>query len=307
MGFMTREPELFTTPERLLPGVRSVVSFAIPYSGKAPSHCPIGYGRIARYAWGRDYHRVLKKKLKTLVARLSEICGEAIDSRSFSDAVPLLERAYAEQNGLGFFGKNSLLIRPGVGSYFFIADLLLAHDIVGIPVRAEQKVQGCGACSRCVSSCPTGAIVRDGTIDSRRCISYLTIEKVGPFDEWEKGAIGEWLFGCDICQEVCPFNHRSHRGKGFAVISEFSEEEGSGALLSLSEIISMRNDEDFLERFAGTPLMRPGREGLIRNACAVAVNTKATEVRSALEGAINDESYLVQTYAKNAIAALIRN
>lgn len=282
MQYMLRPPEHYTRLEHLLSGVRSILLVAAPYTRAAVPPLPAGCGRIARYAWGRDYHRALKKNLTRAVEQV--IGNQAVngtDYRIFTDAVPLLERALGAAAALGFIGRNSLLIHPSTGSYNFLAEALLKLDIepdiagAGFPGRADSSdkraapAAGCGSCRRCIPACPTNAIVGDGQVDSRRCISYLTIEKKTAFSKWESEAIGDWLFGCDICQEVCPFNS-SPDG---AALSAFDAEEGAGPFIELGSVFSLRTDEEFARRFAGTPLMRAGRLGLLRNAISVAVNT----------------------------------
>ena len=168
-----------------------------------------------------------------------------------------------------------MLIRPGLGSYFFLSEVIL--DIGVSSGRSLQLANvgnshGCGSCYRCAPYCPTGAIVSDGVIDSARCISYLTIEKKSNFTFSETKAVGEWIFGCDLCQECCPFNHKQHLGLGGDFLTEFRSEFGSGSSLALEEVLNISDNEQYLEKFAGTPLMRAGRTGLIRNALANCYN-----------------------------------
>lgn len=288
MGFMQRSPDLLCNPKAIFDKANSILVFALYYDRGPMPPFERGYGKVARYAWGKDYHKVIKKKLKQLLAVLQEKCGEQIEFRYFSDAVPLLERAIAKNAGLGFVGKNSLLIRPKSGSYFFIAEILSNLEI------SENKLalldEDCGSCNNCISNCPTQAIVGERVIDAKRCISYLTIEKKGILNEWEREALGEWIFGCDVCQEVCPFNHQSLKKEEPPQLEEFSKSAGVGPLLRLSEILSIRTHEEYVGRFAGTALMRAGRESLVRNAALVAANTAAETAAEALRQALYEDS-----------------
>jgi epoxyqueuosine reductase len=305
MRFMARDPSLLCNPQMLLSSARTIASFLIPYSGEKTGPCPVGYGRVARYAWGRDYHSVLRKRLKRLVATLRSQLGPALEARAWSDAVPLLERAWAQRAGLGFIGKNTMLIRPRVGSFTLIADL-----VMNVEISEDEKTEGppaarasCGSCQRCLNNCPTGAIVEPYRIDARKCISYLNIEKTGMLAVPERKALGDWLLGCDICQEVCPFNH----DPALPELSELSAAAGSGPFLKLSELLQLRSDQEFLARFAGTPLMRPGREGILRNAACVAVNSRVFDLLPVLIAtAQEDSSPLLRAHALFAVVELGR-
>ncbi len=259
MDYLARQIPLREHPVHLLPGARSVVAVALNYNQPNPPRP--GYPRIARYALGRDYHKVLRGKLRALGRFLDrEYPGSA--SRACVDSAPIFERDFAHLAGLGWFGKNTMLINSRRGSWFFLG-LLLTTVPLALDVAAAG---GCGSCRRCVDACPTGAIVFDEErwqIDSRRCISYLTIERDGPHDVDTHG----WTFGCDICQEVCPFN----------------EPRPSQPLRSLptleADFLKLR-DWPSLERLAvvgdrewdvltqGSAVRRPGVAGLRRNARA---------------------------------------
>lgn len=262
--------------------VTTVLSFAIPYSSIPPlGPTPIGYGRVARYAWGRDYHRILKKKLSKLGDAVKKEVSSEVYWRPVTDSFPLLERAFAKESGLGFVGKNTMLIRPKFGSFFFLAEVLTNLDVFGRVVGSSSG--GCGTCTRCIEVCPTGAFEAPYVLNANKCISYLTIEKRGDFSPWEREAIGEWLFGCDLCQEVCPFNHIAQKSVYPEPIEEFRPESGVGSFISLNTLFSLRTDEEFMEFFQGTPLTRPGRLGILRNALCVAANQKAVECGGAIE------------------------
>ncbi len=312
MSYMQRSPQLLTSLSHLLPDVKHVLCMAIPYSREQVGCCPPGFGRVARYAWGKDYHRVLKKAVHRM---MSLVLGPEIKGkyRAFADAVPLLERVLGAAAGNGFIGRNSLLIEPRLGSYNFLCEVLLGFDLKmdwtapklagqasGLPQRSIAGA-GCGSCRRCIPACPTSAIVADGIVDSNRCISYLTIEKRTAFTPWESQALGEWIFGCDICQEVCPFNQNAASD----VIDSLASSSGSGPFLDLTQVMDIRTDSEYLRRFAGTPLMRPGRLGLIRNAISVAVNTHWTQgAERLLKAAVSDEAKQIRRHAAWALLEL---
>ena len=298
MGYMHRPVELLSNPRKLQKSAKSVVSLGVSYyPGDHPENAE-GGGRVARYAWGRDYHEVIKERLFGLRGELEEELGVRIKARGFADAVPLLERSAAQHAGLGFFGRNSCLINDRVGSYFFIADLVVDMEL-------EPDLPGagtCGRCTRCMDRCPTGAIKAPGVVDARLCISYLTIENRGEIPRHLRQLVGDWAFGCDVCQEICPYNKAKATRSRWP---EFSEEAGAGPYLSIEKVLEIRTDEEFERRFAGTPLTRPGRAGLLRNCCVAAGNL-------GLEGAVpalvrclrEDVSSLVRSHAAWALGEI---
>jgi epoxyqueuosine reductase len=297
MGYMQRPVELLSDPKKLQKSARSVVSLGVSYyPGEHPEN--EGAGRVARYAWGRDYHEVIKARLFRLREELEEELGVRIKARGFTDAVPLLERSAAQHAGLGFFGRNSCLINGEVGSYFFIADL-----IVDLDLAPDQHGTGtCGRCTRCMDRCPTGAIKAPGVVDARLCISYLTIENRGEIPRELREKVGDWAFGCDVCQEVCPYNKTKASKSRWP---EFSAEAGHGPYLKIEEVLEIRADEEYEERFAGTPLTRPGRAGLLRNCCVAAGNLKLKEAVPALVRALReDSSALVRGHAAWALGEI---
>ncbi len=298
MGYMHRPAELLSEPKRLQKSARSVVSLGVSYyPGDHPENDGCG-GRVARYAWGKDYHVVIKERLRSLRAELEEALGVRIKARAFTDAVPLLERSAAQHAGLGFFGRNSCLINGNIGSYFFIADLILDLEL-------EPDVHGtgtCGKCTRCMASCPTGAIKAPGVVDARLCISYLTIENRGEIPRELRRAVSDWAFGCDICQEVCPYNKRKATMSRWP---EFSAGTGAGPYLEIEEVLDIRTEEEFEERFENTPLTRPGRAGLLRNCCVAAGNLGLRETVPALVECLReDESPLVRGHAAWALGEI---
>lgn len=320
MSYMKRPAQMFSSLEHLLPSACSVLSFAFDYASEEPSSglspelidclkkdiAPSGFGRVARYAWGRDYHRVIKNKLAQFVALVQKHHGPGLEARIFVDAVPLLERALMAQTGAGFIGRNSLFIRPKQGSFVFGGEVVWNLDVEcsnrGSPPPVTAPGENCGRCSACLEGCPTMAIVADGVIDSRLCISYLTIEKRGAFSREEADSLGSWIFGCDLCQDVCPFNNR---GNEHACLEEFDWTRGAGPYLSLIEILNIRSNKQFEQLFAGTPLMRAHREGLVRNACAVVANTKYFEAIPVLNRIISeDDSQIICYHATECLARL---
>lgn len=300
MRYMTRTPPPLAD---LLPSARSVVSFAAFYDRSPRPPLQKGHGKVARYAWGRDYHRVLKRRAESFVLEMARRAGIAIEARVFVDAAPILERAYAEQSGIGFFGRNTLIIRPGQGSFSFLGEVVWNLEIE-TPDDAPRK-GGCGTCRRCINECPTGAIVADGVVDARRCISYLSIEKRTALSAPEREALGEWIFGCDVCQDVCPFNHASLRRGLLPTIEEFSAAAGVGPSLELRSILALRRDDQFVARFGGTAIMRAKRAGLLRNAAIVAANTDCEEATADLELALReDPAPIVRQHSLWALSTL---
>lgn len=299
MEYMTRRPELHAYPQRLVPSSLSLITLGINYYANAPEFMhEHRYGRVARYAWGRDYHEVVKPRLVALVGAIETLAARSLHARCFVDAVPLLERALAARAGLGFFGKNTNLLQPRSGSWFFLSEILIDLEL---PAEGRTVKVSCGTCHRCLDACPTDAFAGPYKLDSRRCISYLTIEHKGAIPQALRASVGEWIFGCDVCQDVCPFNR-------FATATQWSElhaEQGAGARLDLVELLALDTDEKFRARFRGTPLTRPKRRGLLRNAAIVAANVACTAAVPALiERIRHDPEPLIRLHALWAIAQL---
>jgi epoxyqueuosine reductase len=234
----------------VLPEARSVVCVALNYYQGEPSDR--SWTPVARYAWGRDYHDVMTPRLEALAGFIGEAAGAR--GKCYVDTGPLLERDLAARAGLGWVGKNTMLLHPALGSWFFIGVLLttasLAHD-AALPDR-------CGTCRACLDACPTEAFVAPYVLDARRCISYLTIEHRGAVDPDLAAGTGPWQFGCDVCQDVCPWNRRAPvtREEAFFPAAPYP---GAAAVAAM-------DDAAFRHRFADTPLMRPKAEGMRRNA-----------------------------------------
>lgn len=254
MDWMVRQKAVRQDPARKLPGVRSVVVLARNYLGpEVPA--PPGTGTVARYARGRDYHRVLRKPLRALAAYVDAMEPGA-QSYASADSGPVQERAWAARAGLGWIGRNSLVLRRDMGSYFFLATVLSTVELAPDSPMTDH----CGACRACIDACPTDAIADGRMVDSNRCISYQTIENRGNIPEPLQPHFEGWVFGCDICQEVCPWNKFAQP----ATDADLLPRPGL-AHPGLEELATM--DEDtFRARFAGTPLMRAKHTGMRRNA-----------------------------------------
>ena len=261
--------------ETVLPGARAVIVFAAPYHpGPELAADPAAGGptvKIAKYALGEDYHDTLRRRLGPVVDWLdASHPGHAW--RICVDSAPLLERAFAEAAGVGFFGKNTLLIVPKLGSFF-----LLAEIVTTAPLPPDTPVTGtCGTCTRCLDACPTGAFPMPGILDARKCLSYLTIEKKSPLDDSERAAVADagWAFGCDICQDVCPYNKRPPAG-----LPEFAE----GATVRRAEpaatFLDPASNGQFERRFADSPILRPGRRRVRAAVEVIAEKLTATQGR----------------------------
>jgi epoxyqueuosine reductase len=254
-------------------------------------------GTVARYARGADYHDVLRARLNTLLAWVQQEVPGCL-GRGVVDTAPLLERDFARRAGLGWFGKNTMLLHKRLGSYFFLGALLLDVDLQADP---PQETSHCGSCTACLDACPTQAFAGPGQLDSRRCISYLTIELKGPVPEDLRPELGNWVFGCDVCQEVCPWNRKAPpaREPAFQPRSDLER-------LDLLELLSM-SKEEFRQRFRGTALTRARRRGLLRNAALVLGNQGDPKALPALRQALADSEPLVREAAQWAINRITEN
>lgn len=281
-----------------MPGLRSLIIVAASYfaEGVASDGRAGQGGHIARYAAGRDYHKVLRKRLKQLAAAVQTLTEAPVAVRWCVDTAPLHERSLAAAAGLGFIGKNTCLIVPRGGSWVVLG--LLATDLELSP--DAPITQTCGACTRCLDACPTGALTAPYEMDARRCIAYLTLEHRGPVPETLRPAMGSWLAGCDICQEVCPYNAKPAP----AVWQELTPAAGAGDTLPLADLLACRDPQAFEAHFAGTALMRPKYQGLVRNAALAAGNSRATELRPLLEARTDDPDPVIRDTVGWAIAQL---
>ena len=265
-----------------------------PATTSAPGGPRAAAGRVGMYAWGRDYHRVLRGKLRDLIKTLKE----AMPGERFlwgADATPLLETHYAARAGLGFQGKHTLLIHRTLGSWFVIGEVLTTASLpAATPEPAPGRRSRCGtACNHCRDVCPTGALDDEWRIDGRRCISYLTIEHQGSIPVELRPLIGDWLFGCDLCQEACPWNVRAAP----TMEPDFTADR-AGPTVDVAEVLAIEDHDQLAARFAGTPLMRAGRRGLVRNACVVAANVGAHHLLETLQTLTRDEDPVVAEHAR---------
>ena len=255
MGYLTdRRANLRTDPRLLLASAQSIISVGKLYNGPEPRSTDLddsGRAWISRYAWGEDYHQVLRAGLEKLVEKL----GAAHEWMICVDTAPLLERSYAREAGLGWIGKNTCLINQGMGSWFFLGEILTSLEINADAPPPDR----CGTCTRCIDACPTQAIPPEGyQVDARRCIPYFTIELHGSVPEEMRAGVGQHIFGCDICQDVCPHNARTKPAEN----EEFSPGKGMGTYLDATHIEDL---EKHPEKLFGTPLQRRGVQGLKQN------------------------------------------
>ncbi len=284
-----------THPEKLLPGARSIVSLAMSYfTGDPKPGETAPRGKIARYAWGDDYHTVMKKRLRRFVDALPEAAGRPVRTRIFVDDGPMNDRAAAERAGVGWFGKNTNILTPSHGSW-----VLLGQVITDLYLRPDPPLaKNCGECVRCIDACPTGAIVAPYVIDNRKCISFLTIELRGAIPRELRPLVGDWVFGCDICQDVCPVNRDFEPGSEPAF--EQRHDFGAPALLPLLEL----DDEGFRERFRNSPVKRAKRVGLQRNVCVALGNIGDRAAVPGLARSLTRGEPLVRSHAAWALGRI---
>jgi len=251
MSWLEKNTEERLDPNKLIPGTKTVISLlSYYYSEEYDSSCG-----VSRYAVGRDYHKVLKKKGNELITFIRGLSGE-INARAFVDSAPIMEREWAKRAGLGWIGKNGCLIQAKHGSWFFISEILIDLDI---PADEQQEKNHCGTCTKCIDACPTNALLGDGLLDANKCISYLSIEYKGDFNKDSHETWDNWIFGCDICQDVCPWNKKPKTLK-------FLDLKPRKSVMELSANLASDEMQDVVEEsILGTPLKRTGVAGLIRN------------------------------------------
>jgi epoxyqueuosine reductase len=277
------------------PWARSLIAVGLQYDTPYPysTEAPSDRGWIARYAWGDDYHDVMKKMLEGLVEDLRQEAGP-FTARTYVDTGPVVERAYAAAAGLGAWGKNTCLLHPEHGSWFFLGEAVTDLDLPADAPRPDL----CGSCTACLDACPTGALPAPYVLDARRCISYLTIEVKGALPEERRPDLGRHVFGCDICQDVCPWNRRRRQRGGPA----FAPRAGLEAP-DLGDLASL-DAAAFRERFRRSPVKRARRRGLLRNVAVALGNSGDTSRRPILETLAKDEDPLVREHALWALRRL---
>jgi epoxyqueuosine reductase len=296
LDYMKRTEALRRDPQALVPWAESVISVGMNYYTSFPRPEPSSgsTGWISRYAWGEDYHDLMRRRLETLLERLKELTPEPMQGKAFVDSGPVLERDLAGVAGLGWIGKNTHLISPKKGSWFFLGELF-----VDLPLSYDRPIRDrCGHCELCLKACPTGAFVGPYVLDARRCISYLTIELKGWMPRHLRPLIGNHIFGCDICQEVCPYNVKAQ------VSAENAYQPRTGLhapqlipLLALDQV-------EFRQRFKGNPVLRAKRGGFLRNVAVALGNLKCLEAVPELIRMLDDEEPLVRGHAAWALGEI---
>jgi epoxyqueuosine reductase len=296
LDYMKRTESFRRDPRTLVPWAVSIISVGMNYytafSRPEPSREPKGW--ISRYAWGDDYHELIKRKLEALLGRVRELHDRPVEGRAFVDSGPVLERDYAGVAGIGWIGKNTQLISPKKGSWFFLGELFL-----DLPLAYDRPLRDrCGKCDLCLKACPTRAFVGPYLLDARRCISYLTIELRGWMPRPLRPLVGNHVFGCDICQEVCPYN----------VKARATEEPAYQPRLGLHapELIPLLSldEAEFRRRFRGSPILRAKRRGFLRNVAVALGNIKSAEAIPALIHVLDDEEPLVRGHAAWALGQI---
>ena len=296
LDYLKRTEELRRDPHQLVAWASSVVSVGMNYFTSLPrphvTDEPKGW--ISRYAWGDDYHDVMKGKLESLLATIRTWHAGCVEGKAFVDSGPVLERDCAGVSGIGWIGKNTHLISPKKGSWFFLGELFLS-----IPLAYDRPIRDrCGKCDLCLKACPTAAFVGPYILDARRCISYLTIELKGSMPRHLRGLVGNHIFGCDICQEVCPYNTKAQA----TAENAYAPKMGLHApdLIPLLEL----SQAEFRRRFRGSPILRAKRRGFLRNVAVALGNLRNPQAVPALIRALDDEESLVRGHAAWALGRI---
>jgi epoxyqueuosine reductase len=296
MDYLSRGRDKRVDSRLAVSGTVSAIVVAMNYGGREPS------GPVARYARGDDYHDVMLERLRSLHRWLNEELGRPLTGKAYVDTGPLLERDLARRAGLGWFGKNTNLVNPSLGSFFFLGALLVEVELSpDAPFEADR----CGTCTRCLDACPTDAFVAPRVLDATRCISYLTIELKGEIPlELREGA-GDHVYGCDICQDVCPYNHKFSLGLAEPAFAPRDAIGAKDARTLARELLAM-SQEDFRREFRNSPMKRAKLRGLKRNATVALGNVGSAEDIPVLERALDDPEPIVREHAAWALARLGR-
>ena len=297
-----RSRERRADPKQILPECKSILVLATPYQPPSPSGSGMSEGQgereiigsIAAYALGEDYHDVLPARMKVLVSFIEEQVGGPVKNRWYTDTGPILERDLAQRAGIGWIGKNTCLIHPKQGSYFFLSEILLDLEL---EPDAPFITDHCGTCTLCIEACPTDCILPDRTLDATRCISYLTIELKDDIPVDLRDKMGNWIFGCDICQMVCPWNRFAPEGD-----PAFLDDPSSSlrAYPPLTDELTL-TPSAFNQRFKRTPVQRAKRRGYLRNVAVALGNTGDMHALPVLQNALNDDERIIRDHAKWAI------
>lgn len=301
MGYMARPDRIARRqdPSVILPGVASIICVGLDYETmRLPAHIAQdpARGRISNYAWGIDYHEAMTPRLEALAQKLQQVAGGEARQRVYVDTGAILERDHAESAGLGFVGKNTMLIGPQRGSYFFLGEILTT---IPLATDAPGAMPGCGTCRRCLQACPTAAFPQPYVLDARRCISYLTIELKGWTPREMRPLMGNWIYGCDICQDVCPFNRFAPQSKEFVFRPEHYD-QAAPPLLTLLEL----DETAFARRFAYSPIKRIKRPRFLRNVCIAAGNWGNSDAVPGLVRLLRDDQALVRGHAAWALGRI---
>jgi len=294
MNYLADRRAAHEHPQSVLEGAHSIVMLAMNYRTVEPAEPAPGQGRVSRYAWGDDYHGLIRGRLNELADYLrGRVTGALV--RGVVDTAPLMEREFAQLAGLGWIGKNTLLLNREVGSWFFLAALLTD---VELDYDAAHATDHCGTCRACLDACPTGAFPEPYVLDARKCISYLTIELREAVPTPLRAGLGDWVFGCDICQDVCPWNRRAPESGEEAFVPAAARNP-----IDLAELFSW-SDNDFRRHFRGTPLLRAKRRGLLRTAAIVLGNQRDPASLAPLVRGLSDDEPLVRGAAAWALGRL---
>ena len=301
-------------PRLVLPECHSILALAVRYPAPLSSpHFEVqkwgdrgGLGRVAAYAWGRDYHLVLPERLKALASFIETQVGSPVPHRWYADTGPLLERDLAQRAGLGWIGRNTCLIHPKIGSYFLLAEILLGIELEpDAPFSADR----CGTCTRCITACPTGCILPDRTLDARRCLSYLTIENKNEIPPELRPQLGNWVFGCDVCQQVCPWNRFANREHDPAFnapcpvlepgLLRWNRDYRTQPSLPNPDLIAelALTPQEFNRKFKDNPVLRSKRRGYLRNVAVALGNSGDPAALPALERAVQEDEPLIREHA----------
>lgn len=298
MSYLEKHLPLKTDVRRLLAEAKSVISLAMNYYTLDPPEVLAqdpGRGQISRYAWGDDYHELIRERLLELVTFIKQTAENELRTRVCVDTAPIIEREYAQRAGIGWIGKNTNLIHWRSGSWYFLAEVLID---VALEYNTPDLRGSCGTCTRCIEACPTDAIVEPNLLDSRLCISYLTIELKGSIPKALRPKIGNLIFGCDICQEVCPWN-----SKAVATTEPAFEPRDGNLVPKLLSLVGMTQQE-FSQRFKGSPIKRAKRRGFLRNVLVAIGNWGTRRAVPALESALADHEPLVRGHAAWALGEI---